>query len=358
MANLFGRKWTREELLSYVGDIQQIGGVRRFVLQEGREAGVEIAQFRTGTGFNFDVVLSRALDISLAEYQGQPLAWRSSTGVVGPWYYEPEGQGWLRSFAGGLLATCGLRNIGPACIDEGEALGQHGRIGNIPAENIWVDGAWDGDEYVMWAQGKIRETTVFGENLLLTRRISTRLGENRVWIDDVVENEGADPSPFMLLYHVNLGFPVVADGAELLKPPGDVVPRDADAEEGKEFFASFHAPQAGYREKVYWHYPEADAYGYVTAAIVNRRHNNGQGLGVYVRYKKEQLPYLVEWKMMGERTYVVGLEPANSLVEGRAKERERGTLQYLAPGEARRFRVEIGVLPNLEAIEDLARKLR
>ena len=38
-------------------------------------------------------------------------------------------------------------------------------------------------------------------------------------------------------------------------------------------------------EKVYWHY-QADAYGYVTAAVVNRRHNNGQGLGVYIRYKK------------------------------------------------------------------------
>ena len=120
MANLFGRNWTREELLSYVGDIQQIGGVRRFALSEGRQAGVEIAQFRTGTGFNFDVVLSRALDISMAEYRGQPLAWRSSTGDVGPWYYEPEGQGWLRSFSGGLLATCGLRNIGPACVDEGK----------------------------------------------------------------------------------------------------------------------------------------------------------------------------------------------------------------------------------------------
>ena len=87
---------------------------------------------------------------------------------------------------------------------------------------------------------------------------------------------------------------------------------------------------------------EPDPEGYVTAAVVNRKHNNGQGLGVYVRYEKEQLPQLIQWKMMDKRTYVVGLEPANCLVEGRDRERERGTLQFLAPGEVKRFQLEIG----------------
>jgi hypothetical protein len=50
---------------------------------------------------------------------------------------------------------------------------------------------------------------------------------------------------------------------------------------------------------------------------------------------------LVEWKMMGEGAYVVGLEPANCHVEGRCVERERGTLQILEPGESRRYRLEI-----------------
>jgi hypothetical protein len=358
LAYLYGRHWKRQELLDHVGDIQQLGGVRRFMLAEGREAGVEIAQFRTGTGFNFDVCLSRALDVSQAEYQGQALAWRSSTGDVAPTYYEPQGRGWLRSFSGGLVKTCGLDNAGAACIDQGEELGMHGRIGNLPAKRVWVDGAWDNDEYLMWAQGKMRETTVFGENLVLTRRVTARLGESKLWIDDLVENEGAATSEFMLLYHINLGFPVVADGSELLVPSGKVVPRDADAEEGKELYAGFHAPQGGYREKVYYHDVDPDPEGYVTAAVVNRKHNDGQGLGVYVRYKKEQLPQLIQWKMMDKRTYVVGLEPANCLVEGRDRERERGTLQFLAPGEARRFQLEIGVLPCLNAIQELEGKLQ
>lgn len=351
MVDLYGRRWTRQELEGHVGDISQVAGVRRLSLGEGRQAGVELAQFRTGTGFNFDVSLSQGMDISLAEYRGQALAWRASPGDVAPAHYEPQGRGWLRSFPGGLVKTCGLTNVGAACTDGGQELGMHGRIGNLPAENVWIDGAWEGDEYLMWVQGKLRETTVFGENLLRSRRITARLGESKLWIDDVVENQGAYSSEFMLLYHINLGFPVVANGAKLLTPPTVVVPRDADATEGKESYASFHGPQAGYREKVYYHDVQPDDQGYVTVAVVNEGHNQGQGLGVYVRYKKEQLPRLIQWKMLDARTYVVGLEPANCLVEGRDRERERGTLQVLEPGASQKVHLEIGVLPNLRFIE-------
>lgn len=351
LTNLYGRQWTRRELERHVGDIGQIGGVCRLSYKEGRKAGMELAQFRTGTGFNFNVSLGQGMDISMAEYQGQPLAWRGSPGDVAATYYESQGRGWLRSFPGGLVKTCGLTNVGAACIDQGRELGMHGRIGNLPAENVWVDGAWQGDEYMMWAQGKLRETTVFGENLLLTRRITARLGESKVWIDDVVENQGAYAQEFMLLYHINLGFPVVAHGSELLTPPTIVVPRDADAEDGKELYARFYEPRASYREKVYYHDVEPDDDGYVHVAIINRQHNAGRGLGVYVRYKKGELTRLIQWKMLDERTYVVGLEPANCLVEGRDKERERGTLSTLKPGASKSFHLEIGVLPDNGAIE-------
>jgi hypothetical protein len=44
---------------------------------------------------------------------------------------------------------------------------------------------------------------------------------------------------------------------------------------------------------------------------------------------------------MGHGAYVLGLEPANCGTEGRSKERARGTLQSLEPGESREFQVEI-----------------
>jgi hypothetical protein len=50
--------------------------------------------------------------------------------------------------------------------------------------------------------------------------------------------------------------------------------------------------------------------------------------------------------MLGQGTYVLGIEPANCHVEGRARERERETLEYLAPGDKKRFQLELGVLES------------
>ena len=35
----------------------------------------------------------------------------SQVGIEGPWYREPAGLGWLRSFGGGLLVTGGLDHV-------------------------------------------------------------------------------------------------------------------------------------------------------------------------------------------------------------------------------------------------------
>ncbi len=75
-------------------------------------------------------------------------------------------------------------------MDKGKSLGLHGRASNIPARNVYVDGAWDGDDYWIWATGKVRESTVFGENITLTRKISAKLGVSKIFIEDTVENLG------------------------------------------------------------------------------------------------------------------------------------------------------------------------
>ncbi len=101
-----------------------------------------------------------------------------------------------------------------------------------------------------------------------------------------------------------------------------------------------------------------DSNGDVWIAIVNRAFSDGRGIGVYVKYRKSELPRYIEWKQMGEGTYAVGVEPANCLVEGRAKERERGTLQFIQPGEKKEFHLEIGVLDGAKDIEEFERKLK
>ncbi|HOJ21123.1 MAG TPA: aldose 1-epimerase family protein [Armatimonadota bacterium] len=347
MPKLFGKQFSKEELRTHVGSMEQLAGVRAGVLADGRAAGTRVADFWTGTGLEFSVLLDRGMDISAARWQGKSLCWRSSAGVAHPAYYEPEGLGWLRTFGGGLVTTCGLTYAGAPTVDQGEELGLHGRVSHLPADSVHLDAEWDGDDYVIWASGKVREARVFGENIVLSRKIFTRLGENRFWIHDRVENEGYQTTEHMLLYHINLGFPVVDEGSVLLAPSRSVQPRDAEAEKEREAYAEFHAPRPGYQEKVYYHDLAAGADGMVSAAVVNRDTDAGTGFGVYVAYSRNELPYLVEWKMMGQGTYVVGMEPSNCLVGGRDQERAAGRLQFLEPGECREYRLEIGVLSSL-----------
>jgi hypothetical protein len=82
--------------------------------------------------------------------------------------------------------------------------------------------------------------------------------------------------------------------------------------------------------------------------------NEALGVGAYVRYRVDTLPLLVEWKMLGEQEYVVGLEPGACRLEGRAELLRRNEAPMLAPGETRRFEVEIGVLDDRAALEALS----
>jgi hypothetical protein len=352
MAKLYGREYSKSELLRLVGDISQIAGAKNYLLNDGNAKWVNGVDFRTGSGFNFTVLPDRGMDIPYAEYKGQPLCWRSSTGELHPSYYEPEGLSWLRGFYGGLLATCGMTYAGVPCVDEGKELGLHGRASYTPAKNIWVDGEWQGDDYVIWVQGKVRETSMFGENVVLTRKIWTKLGESKLYMSDIIENLAFEPVPHMYLYHINIGFPIVDEDSILLSASADTTPRDAEAVVDAENYYKFQAPTPGYKEKVYYHEMKTDENGYAYSALVNKKFNNGQGFGCYIKYLKSQFPRFVEWKMNGEGTYAVGMEPANCLVEGRKKERIRGTLLFLEPGQKCEYNLEIGVLPSMKEIEE------
>ncbi len=359
MAQLYGREWTRTELLARVGDISQIARIKPYRLIEGYEEGVLALDVTTGSGLTFTVLASRGLDVSSANYNGRSLAWRSATTDSHPSYFDHEGEngrGWLRAFYGGLVVTCGLTWAGANDTDNGQQYGLHGRISNTPATNVHWDGFWEGDDYYLVITGKMREATVFGENLQLTRTITTKLGSSSFYIHDEVENLGFKPTEHMMLYHINIGFPAVNDNAEIISTSRSAVARDPIAEALLDKCYQLQPPEAGFQETCYFHDLTTDAEGYATAAVVDRETESGQGkgFGVYCLYKPSQLPRFIEWKMMDAGTYVVGMEPANCLVMGRPNERTAGTLQVLQPSEVRTYDVEIGVLAGEKAIEDYA----
>jgi hypothetical protein len=347
MATLFGHNYSRRELKQRIGHLSQIAGVRLMQLQEGQEAGVRIADVRSGSGLRFQISLDRGMDISVAEYKGMSLAWRSAQGDVHPSHFDPKGLGWLRSFPGGLMTGCGLTSAGAPSVDAGEELGIHGRLSNLSASNIQAKTEWDGDRCMFRVSGTMRESVIFKDNLVLYRTIEVELGKSVITLHDRVVNKGFRQSPLMMLYHINLGWPLLDEGADLHLNARSMKPRDAEAEKGAASATKIPAPVSGYKEQVFFHDLNGDNNGFASVMLANRK----LGLGVFAHYRQKELPRFIQWKMVGEGEYVLGFEPANCLVQGRAKERERGTLQFLEPGEEKRFLVHIGVLDGTTAID-------
>lgn len=323
-----------------MGDVAQLAGVRPITLSGGRSHGVRALEVYTGSGLAFRVLADRALDISACSYQGMALHWTSPAGDAHPAYYEPEGEGWLRSFPGGLVSTCGLDQFGAPSRDAGGDFGLHGRISNLPAEQVGWRGAWSGDNYEIEVRGQVRQACLFGENLMLERRVRTRLGARWLRLEDTVTNEGFEPQSHMILYHCNLGFPLLDEASRLRLSASATTPRDREAEAGLEAWMRFQAPTLGYREQVFHHRPRADRDGTVTV----RLESPTAGLALNLRYDLASLPHLYQWKMMGQGAYALGLEPANCAgIGGRAAARAQDDLPVLEPGEQRSYALTFGV---------------
>ena len=339
---LFGKTWTRRALMERIGHVSQVGGIRRFTMVEGPERGVEVARLDTGTGFAFTVLLNRGLDVYEAHDHGQSLSWHSATGAPHPAHCDLSGRNWLKTFQGGLVTTCGMGWAGAACIDEGQELGLHGRASSLSAEHLTVAGDWEGDEYVMRVEGQLREAEVFGTNFLLKRRITARLGEPRLTIEDEVENEGWDPQPHMMLYHCNFGYPLLSEETRLVIPATRTVLRETKQPPPKAMFLKVHSPRKGFAEEVFYHTVPS---GKTAEIRLEKRGFGGPGgRGAYLRYSRDTLPNLIQWKMTGQGTYVMAFEPANCWVEGRDVDRRNGVLRFLTPGKKVRYRLEIGRL--------------
>jgi hypothetical protein len=361
MPELFGTRFGRAGLMRRIGRLEQVAGVRLVTLGDGLGRGTRVLEFRTGTGFAFDVLVDRCFDVGRCEFGGLPLSWQSGAGVVAPWYYEPNEWGWFRAWGGGMVVTCGLdHTLVPgkdtaAHFNQPHVLatvdyGLHGRVGGLPARLAGYGERWDGDECLLWAEGEVLQSAVFGESLVLRRRIEAKVGESSFAIRDEVENVGHTPTSHMFLYHCNAGFPVLDEGSELLVPSRATTTDYGVPVEG---YQQMSAPVANATEACFEHEAIAEPGGIVPVALVNRV----LGLGVYQLFRLDQLPHHTVWRMLGEGTYAVGLEPSTNRDAGRFDARERGELLWLEPGEIRRYELEIGALPSGDAISNFAARV-
>jgi len=349
---------------AWIGKISnpaQLGGIETSILDSGQGRGTRIAWVNTGTGLRYKVVLDRAMDIADAFYNQYSLTWLSHLGITPPEPFSNKAFDWLRTFGGGLLATCGLTHVGGPEKDKYGERGLHGSINNIPAtiESIIqpdpVAGKMD-----MSITGITKETQIFGPSLELRRTISGTIGQASIRIHDEVINRGNVDAPHMILYHCNFGWPLIDEGTDIIwegncKLHGNDA-KDKIFREGNNF-RKCPGPldeHSGTGEEIGIIDINADSSGICKCGF----HNPLLHLAVSLRFHKKQLPWLTNWQHWGRGEYVTGLEPGTNPPIGQAKAREQGELIFIAPGETRIYDLEIEVLHDDNQIRTFLNEIK
>jgi hypothetical protein len=369
MPRLYGRDYSRRDLAAHAGMLSQFAGVRLMTLGDGVERGVRMLEFRTGSGLRFTVLVDRAFDVADCEHSGRAIGWNSPSGFRNPALHEYEGEGglaWLRSFSG-LNVTCGLDHIlfmheqdashyvyGPR---KTVASSIHGRVSTIPARLVGYGEAWDGDRCTLWAEAVVQQSTVFGEDLHLHRRIEAEVGGNAFTLHDRVVNHGFYRTPHMFLYHINVGHPVLDEGARYLAPITEPVwagHAGVDYRKQGVGYRTLPAPQSPFHEQVWQHEMAADAAHKVPVALVNDR----IGLGLLVETDKREFPCQYQWQNLQAGQYAMGIEPSTNHVLGKAFALDRDELIWLEHGDERRYTTRFEALDGPEAIAAAEARIR
>lgn len=324
----------------YIGHENQISGVEEVRLVEGRGNNMRLFQARNGQGLECAISVDRCADIYRVTFKGYNIGYFAPCGWVAPTYYNCENQNsWLPTFTGGFLTTCGLENAGIPCNDDGEVLPQHGTIANTPAEHAF----WCREKDALVIEADIRDAQLFKRKLILHRNIRISTVENKITVTDTVENLGHETSPVMMMYHMNMGYPLLSENSIVDIPSDAVVARDARAAEDLDTHLKILKPTAGFEEQCYFH-----SFNDIGKAKI---FNPEIGVGLSISYDAKNLPCLTEWKMMGEHDYVLGLEPGNCTPMGRENLRKDGNLQFVNPGESVTFTFDVDFFNDINSWE-------
>lgn len=316
----------------YIGHEHQISGVEEHRLVGGKGDGMRLFEITNGKGLEMTVSPDRNGDISRLRFQGINMSYLSPCGYVAPAYYDRTESNWLKSFTAGYLTTCGLQAVGSPCVDEGEVLPLHGSIANQPAEHAY----WEEDEKEIRIHTTTKDEVIFGRKLTLRRTIAVSKEENRFSIEDEIENTGDQTEPLEILYHMNMGYPLLDEDSVITIPSAEVLPRDDHAAEDIANWMHMEKPQAGYQERCYYHkFPDGKGFASIWQSKLN--------IGLEISFDAKELDGFVEWKMMGVRDYVLGLECGNCYPDGRDVMRRTGMLKFLKPGEKKRYRVDVAL---------------
>ncbi|MDD4312153.1 MAG: aldose 1-epimerase family protein [Eubacteriales bacterium] len=321
-------------LLMHLGNIDQLAGVRLERLEEGNSASKRIVRVWNAGGLSFSVTPDHCLDLYDFSFRGINLAFHSKNGLNASAFQSTAGE-FFSYWPGGMLATCGLDNVGSAV--ESDPMNRfpiHGRIGDCSANHFSSDARWENEDYVLRLSGTMRESRLYGRSLELRRQITTSLDAAEVTITDTITNLTDAPEPIFLLYHFNFGYPLLDKDARYFGPRSET---SECCDIGDNDFQSMHAPVDGAAHRTFFHIPRDK--GFVTAGLYQPKLR----LAAYLRYDTVSLPYLLEWKCLKSHDYVLAIEPANCPAVNRESDLQSGKTLLLGAYESVTYQVVLGV---------------
>ena len=328
-------------------------------LHGARSEGVELLRVNSGP-MEVTFLPSRGMGIWKIACDGVDIGWNSPTrGPVHPQFvpiFDPSGIGWLEGFDE-LLVRCGLQSNGaPQFTPQGQLqYPLHGRIANLPVE--YVEVTVDEEKGEIAIESVTCETRFLIYDLRLKSTVRLQAGSRKLKIQDVVLNASARPSSMQLLYHINIGSPVLEGGSQVHIPTERIVPRNTHAAKDIATWNQYTEPTDGYAEQVYFAKPIADESGWTTTLLANAT----KTLGVAVRSQTSTLPYFIVWKnTAAERDgYVTGLEPATGFPNPRSFEETHQRVVPLGPTEQKSFELELEILTTpasvIESLQTIER---
>ncbi len=322
--------------------------VRRRTLRGGLSDGVDLIEIDNGK-FRFSVVPTRGMGLWKAQLGSTEIGWKSPVkGPVHPQFVplsDPGGLGWLEGFDE-LMCRCGLESNGAPDLGANGVYKYplHGRIANRPAHHVELTN--NGLETRL--TGIVDETRFLFQKLRMKATYATKANQNGLRIIDEVTNLSGNRAELQMLYHTNFGPPLLDPGAKLVAPIKAMVPRDPRAAEGIAGWESYANEQAGFSEQVYFFELLAGSDGMTQVLLKNAHATQGASL----RYSIKQLPYFTLWKNtpMAADGYVTGLEPGTNFPNPRSFEGEQGRVVKLKPGETVKFKVELDIHGDAQAV--------
>ena len=295
-----------------ISNLAQIVSLRRYTLTEGAEKGLDVIDCDNGK-LRFLLNVDKACDVMQLYHEGKNVSFLSKNA------FTKREAPFLNRFEGGMLYTCGLDSVGGR---EGYEL--HGTFHNIPARITRAEC----DENGIVVEATIHDTALFGKNLVLRRKISSAIGSDSVAVEDTLINEGSRDEDYCLLYHINLGYPMLDEGATLLSDVESYVPRNDWARVNESSMYEMTLPEDNREECCYFLKLREPKVSLVNPKIHKR---------FTLTYSAQTLPHFVEWKSMASGDYALGLEPCTTELD------DRFVYRTIRKNESVSFRIQLAV---------------